>query len=437
MSLTLLVENNPKIESFYSLNLNTWLGLETASKDSSESAIKFLTEHPETRLIIVRAKIGKDQAAKTLLEFRAKNNLKIPIIILGGGKEFAGELQVANSLDLRPVIKMSASALGITAKEMSTKVVPDFYPIPLSVFTTLKKTLTNVFQQVGGHFEILFEKNSAISQDFIFKITRSGVHTVYVDKLDRLEFVNNASLELLASLEVEKLDPDEQITVIDKGVELLAGKLISIGVTQETITLANRNMGLIRDQVRKYPNLSHLVVRLQENKSSYLYLHTQILTYVSVHIIKNIDWGTQEQEDKISFIAFFHDILLENDEQAVIKSNTQLKLSKLPPEKKLLVEKHAQMAGEIVSKFPHAPMSADQIIRQHHGQLNGLGFSEHYGANISPIAIVFIVAEEFTRIILKRELGPFNRNDMLRELKAEFPTMRFNKILDLLTNITF
>ena len=38
---------------------------------------------------------------------------------------------------------------------------------------------------------------------------------------------------------------------------------------------------------------------------SYLFKHTQILTYVCLHIIKHIDWGNAEQEDKISFIAFF------------------------------------------------------------------------------------------------------------------------------------
>src|SRR5690606_12585819 len=137
--------------------------------------------------------------------------------------------------------------------------------------------------------------------------------------------------------------------------------------------------------------------------SSYLFKHTQILTYICLHIIKNIDWGNAEQEEKISFIAFFHDIALEKDEHAEIKTTIELKKANFPLAERQLIEKHAQLAAEFVSKFPHAPMGADQIIRQHHGTLNGIGFSEHWGNNISPISIVFIVAEEFTRIIMKRE----------------------------------
>ena len=173
------------------------------------------------------------------------------------------------------------------------------------------------------------------------------------------------------------------------------------------------------------------------NKTSYLFKHTQILTFIGLHITKNMDWGNAEQENKMSFIAFFHDIVLENDQQAQIKSNLELKKVLMEPTAKILVEKHAQLAAEFVAKFPHAPMGSDQIIRQHHGTLNGVGFSEHYGANVSPVAVVFIVAEEFTRIILKRESGPFDRMEMLRELKEEFPTSRFQKVIDTLQSITF
>jgi hypothetical protein len=63
--------------------------------------------------------------------------------------------------------------------------------------------------------------------------------------------------------------------------------------------------------------------------------------------------------------------------------------------------------------------------------------SEHYGANVSPVAVVFIVAEEFTRIILQHEAGPFDHAKMIRELKEEFPTNRFQKVIETLQTISF
>jgi HD-GYP domain-containing protein (c-di-GMP phosphodiesterase class II) len=442
LSLTLLVESNTKIEGFYKLNLATWLGLQTVSTRKAELALKILSSNSSpVTLIIARYKTDKEETAKLLIDFIKAQGLNIPVIVIGPGQDIPGASgHVSNSLDIKLLIKSCALALNITAKEMSQKTVPDFYPVAISYFSSLKRSVCTVYSQdpsAPGSYLPQFEKQKEINPNEIKQIIDSGVQFLYVDKLDRLEFVSSITSELISTLQDEHLSPDEQITAGDTSIELLSKKLLSIGITDETINLAKKNIDRMRKQAKQSPQLSKLINRLLNNKASYLYQHTQILTYVALHIVKNIDWGTPEQEDKISFISFFHDIVLENDDQAKIKSNLELRNSSLTPPQKQLVEKHAQMAAEFVVKFPHAPMGADQIIRQHHGTLNGVGFSEHYGANISPMAVVFIIAEEFTRIIMQRVQGPFDRNEMLRELKEEFPTKRFEKTLDLLQTITF
>ncbi len=438
MNLTLLVENNPKIESFFKLNLSTWLGLEIATQSKGESALKFLdVNSSQINLIIVRARIGKEATAKLLIDYMATKNLNIPIIIVG---ESSGSLhpQVPNSMDIKLLIKTAANCLGITAKEMMSKVVPDFFPIPIEHFNDIKRPVCHVYvqdQKQPKKYTLCFEKMKDFDMSAINAHVVKGVTHLFVDKLDRLDFVSNITSELVATLKIDDLNEDEQLSATDQSVELLSKKLLNLGITEETISLAKKNIDAIRTNVKKNPKLSKLLDRLLSNKSSYLFKHTQILTYVSLHIIRNIDWGTPEQEDKISFISFFHDIALENDIQCEIKTSNELKRAQLSTEQNSLVERHAQIAAELVSKFPHAPMGSDQIIRQHHGQLNGVGFSDHYGANVSPMAIVFIVAEEFTRIIMKHSSGNMNQDDMLRELKGEFPTSRFSKIIEKLQTL--
>lgn len=438
-----MVENNPKIESFYVLNLSTWLGLEVLAKKKAEFAINLL-ESPEgkdIKLIIVRAIIDKEESAKLLVDYCQKKNLQIPIIEIGPGKEVPGCFaHVPNSLQLKILIQSCARALNITAKDMSGKVVPDRFPIPILYFKVIRRSVCPVYSQDiddPQKYNLRIKANVDFQESLINEMVQEGVTYLYVDKLDRLEFVNNVTTELMTHLESTDISVDEEMTATDKGMELLAKKLTTIGVTEETIKLARKNIDVIKKNVKANPKLAKLIDRLLNNKTSYLYKHTQILSYVGLHIVSNIDWGNEDQEEKILFIAFFHDIVLETDEQAMIKSSLELKKAQMLPAQKALVEKHAQMAAEFVIKFPHAPMGADQIIRQHHGTLNGLGFSEHYGNNVSPMSIVFIVAEEFARIILKREHGPFDRQEMLRELKEEFPTSRFQKIIDLLQSITF
>jgi len=425
------------------LNLSTWLGLDVIAKKKAEFAINLL-ESPEgknIRLIIVRAVIEREESAKNIIEYCQKKNLNIPIIEIGPGKAIPGAFaHVPNSLQLKILIQSAAKALNITARDMSAKVVPDHFPIPIQYFKTIRRSICPVFSQDiddPKKYNLRIKKNEEFDEALINTMIQEGMTHLYVNKLDRLEFVNNVTSELMSMLEGGDMSVDEEISAADKSMELLTKKLMTIGVSEETVGLAKKNMEAIRKNVRTNPKLAKLLDRLLNNKSSYLFKHTQILSYVGLHIVSNIDWGNPEQEEKILFIAFFHDIALETDEQAKIKSSLELKKSPMDPLQKQLVERHAQIAAEFVAKYPHAPMGADQIVRQHHGTLNGLGFSEHFGNNVSPMSIVFIVAEEFTRIILKRETGPFDRAEMLRELKEEFPTSRFQKVIDLLQTITF
>jgi uncharacterized spore protein YtfJ len=150
--------------------------------------------------------------------------------------------------------------------------------------------------------------------------------------------------------------------------------------------------------------------------------------------MRQLDWGTPEQEEKLAFISYFHDIVLPNDKLARIHSKEEMRAANLSPQEKALVEKHAQMAGEIVHRFPKLPMGVDAIIKQHHGQLNGIGFSDHYGANISPVAIVFILSEEVTRLMIDNE-NEFNLFSAVKVLRRKFHTTRFKKIIDAIEKI--
>lgn len=424
------------------LNLATWLGLEVIAKKKAEFAINLLeTDASKIKLIIVRAQIEKEDSARLLVDYVQKKGLSIPIVEIGPGKEIPGCFaHVPNSLQLKILIQSCARALNITAKDMSEKVVPDFFPIPILYFKVIKRSVCPVYSQDiddPKKYNLRLKKLEDFDENVINDLVQEGVTHLFVDKMHRLEFVNDVTSELMTYLSSAELSPDEEVTATDRGIEQLSKKLVTIGVNEETIKLSRKYIDTMKRNVKSSPKLAKLMERLLSNQTSYLFKHTQILTYVGLHIVKNIDWGNPEQEEKMSFIAFFHDIVLETDEQAKIKHPLELKKSNLDPQKKSLVEKHAQMAAEFVIKFPHSPMGADQIIRQHHGMLNGVGFSEHYGANVSPMAVVFIVAEEFTRIILKREAGPFDRNEMLKELKEEFPTSRFQKVIELLQTITF
>lgn len=124
-----------------------------------------------------------------------------------------------------------------------------------------------------------------------------------------------------------------------------------------------------------------------------------------------------------------------SDEQAMIYTEAELKASKLSTKEKEHVSKHAQIAAEIVQKYPHAPMGSDVIIRQHHGVPHGIGFAENFTANLSQMTIVFILAENFVDILIREE-GNFDLNTKINEMRERFSTQRFQKIIDILESLT-
>jgi HD-GYP domain-containing protein (c-di-GMP phosphodiesterase class II) len=433
VALTLLVENNPKIIEIYQLNLQTYVGLELVVANNADEAITELKSNA-FKLIICRAKMGKTEVAESLAQFLSSQKQNIPLFVIGHGiYPQQAHSTLAGSLDVKGVIKGAASALGITAQQMAQKKVDEYF--------SLNKKFLKAIHYPCCPIHIKNEKNEysnlvATNQKLDPQLLRAH-ENVFVHKLDRLHMVNQITAELISLLDDTDLNPDEQIQAGNSNLELISKKLMSIGINEETIQLAKKSMTSLANNTKKYPQLGQLLSRMLANKAGYLYRHTQIVTYVSLHMVKNIDWGTPEQEEKICFISFFHDIALENDVQAKIKNKDELRKSNLDTREKSLVDKHAQLAAELVHKYPHAPMGSDQIIRQHHGMLNGIGFSDHFGANLSPMAIVFVVAEEFTRIIIEQENGPFDTKEMTKRLRTSFPTNRFQKMIDSLEKITF
>ena len=118
----------------------------------------------------------------------------------------------------------------------------------------------------------------------------------------------------------------------------------------------------------------------------------------------------------------------------MISTEAGLKMAEMSDAEKDLVKKHAQIAATLVAQFPRAPMGAEQIIKQHHGMTNGLGFADNFGANLSPLAIVFILAEDFTHEILIKN-NDFNIKLKLAEMRKRYSTQRFQKIINALETL--
>lgn len=441
MKQVLLIEPNVELESLFSLNLRTYVGIDFMCKKKAEYAINaFEKENNQFSLIIMRNKIGAERTAEVMHRFLTENSIEIPLIIIGKSQFVDSDsIKVLSSLlELKPIIQNAAKLLGVTAQDMARLEVPEYFSIPINYFSHLKRSVVDVYEKEisnDSNFNLKFEAMKDLTPELVKNYIAEGVTSLYIKKLDRLKFVNNVTQEIMSKLNEKDLEADDSLILAENNLDLLQMKLTAIGITEETVELAQKSMRNIVGTAKQYPRMGKLMKRLLNNKASYRFKNVQILTYLGQHMMDSIDWGSDEQKEKFAFITFFHDITLETDAQAMILSEAELKNSSLDDREKSLVKKHAQMSAEIVSKYPHAPMGADQIIRQHHGVLNGLGFADSYGANLSPMSIVFILAEDFTKYLILSE-NELKIDKKIEQMRKRYTTQRFQKLIDILEKVT-
>lgn len=433
-NLTLIVEESQELQRFYGLNFKVWVGSQVVFAKNPDEAIEIINNQ-SINLVVAKLKNGNSPCSALILNEIKNKNLNIPLINMGLKKLSDEVINLPSALDIQPLMKASAKCLGVTPQDMAQLAVPEYFEVDVEYFAFLLRSVTDVYMKTqDSNFELFLESLKDYPKELITKISEQHPK-LYVKKNERLKFVTNVTRELAAQIPEFYLNKDEQLSANEMSINLVSEKLKQFGITKETVELSKKNIKNMVESCRRFPTLGNLVQRLLRNRSSYLYKHNQLLMYVCSHLMDHIDWGNEDQKKKITFVCFFHDIVLETDEQAMIYTEKDLKNSDLSDKEKMLVSKHAQLAAELIHKYPNSPMGSDVIIRQHHGVNHGIGFAESFTANLSPMSIVFILAENFVDTLIQKD-GDFDMQEKIREMRDRFSTQRFQKIIDILEGFT-
>lgn len=436
----ILILSNKVIEDVISLNLKTYLNLELDIFGQLADAKGDIEKRPDLKFIIIPGEVEKTSPFQELNQFMSSLDRDIYIVSLGDGPEVDKRwshlkvIPVEQMDDLKSIIKSVANILDISAKDMLNIPLPEYYPIPLHHFYNLLESPSDVFIRIGkgdsSHFIKRILMGDGLDEEVVNRYEKGGVRSLFIKSDQRLNFINKLTERLLAILDSPESTPEEGLKAAETAHETVSENIEVLGITPEIAQMADKAMGVMARQSKDFPKIAGLLKILLSNRSSFRFRHTQITTYLAMAILKNVDWGKKEQYKTLSFVAFFHDIALVSDETCMIHSEEELNNSALSKAEKDIVLKHAQKSAEIIHKYPHMPMGADSIIRQHHGVLNGIGFSESFSGNLSPLTILFIVAEECAHLVLKTEDEKLNKQKIMFGLEQKFKTTRFKKMLE-------
>lgn len=444
MSHAILISNNEVICNLYEINMRAYVATNVTIKEDYESAIALLEHAPDMNAIICINSSEEDGKSILALEdFLIEKNLSIPVIIVSKDKtQFKSKLVVKSKYDIRSILQTMAKILEITAKEMAERPVPKFFPIPIRLIKTMDTTECDIYyrsqnEQLETEYFKIIEENESISEK-IGKYLEEGVKELFVDSEFRLKFINKASEALLNELNSKDVSAEDKVEITSQGHGLVAEEIFeSEEISDEVAKISDTCIKAIHDTVRDVPKMKNLLAMLVANKSDYIYKHSVLATYVANGIISNISWGSKEQQEKVAFALFFHDIFLvpvmrkhpkcTNEEELLFDDNVS-------DEDKEIVLDHAKLAGQLVKTFPKCPMGADMIITQHHGMTGGKGFAVNYKDDISPLSKIMIISEHVASHMLTRlEKGDKtnynNKDEIMAQLMDRYKSHTYKKIV--------
>jgi HD-GYP domain-containing protein (c-di-GMP phosphodiesterase class II)/CheY-like chemotaxis protein len=448
MAQALLISDNEVINGIYSVNFEVYLNCPVTVVDDVVQAKRLLELNPHFDLVITLCMMGGVDSATQVREHLKSHELEAHLIVIGKQSEVveSESLQILPaSYNIRSLMRAAAKILNVTAKEMASLPVPNYYPVSTKLFFHIKTVPCDVFYKVrkGGESEFLLilAKDSKVWPR-IRKYLDEGAVSLYVPAQNRLEFANLASEQIADVLQREELTSEQRLDVLEQGIEAVATEYLdSKKASESVVKLSNVCVKTMTDVVEEVPKLKKLIQSLMTNKSGYLYSHAIMATFVANHIVRKISWGGESHIEKLNFVMFFHDIFLVpiyNKYPEARFEEDLLFSSGLTETEKEIVLTHAQRASDIVKTFPRCPMGADQLILQHHGSTNGSGFAVKYKDDISPLAKVIIISEHFVEEIFRFGDDPersFNKQAVISELKHRYGKSSYTKILETLDSI--
>ncbi len=434
MSQTILVETHEDLKKIFSLNLSTFVGTDVILRRAAEDTMALLKILPEVSLIVCRNKVGEEETAKILHNFIKNEALETSLIVLGECPDIASEVMcLKDPVNWEILVRQAAYILGVTLKEANQKVKSDYIPVGLFYFYDIQKTPCDVYIRIKkGPQEYQYVKRihskDVFDRNDIQKYEDQGLKEFYIPKDYIQYFTTFVTNQLLAKLEREDLTLEDRILTTANSHDIIRETLQNFGLDEASIDLSEASIGSMIKSLKRSPEMASLLKFLFSNKVSYAYQQCHLQALLGHYILSKQSWFKPEHLQVLSFVAFFSDVTLKSIPQMQIASLHDLENSTLTDEERVAVINHARDAAIILETHPTADPYIKTVIKQSHGTRDGVGFNDNPGEELHPLSKIFIIADNFVKILLNPNL-PSNKKDILPLLYGRFTEPSYQSII--------
>ncbi len=383
------------------------IGCNIIQKRNSESGINEIRSQKDILLIITREKMGTDEAYQAIKNEIQNSGLDIPIIC----RTPSTNSQIEHILDESSLDSCISKIMIIIKKrlvELNKKNII-YFPVQAEKFLSIEssKLVCDVYIKIKKNglpdqYIKRLHAGDQLSREEVEKYIKSGLKEFYITENQYTTFINMISIELIKALKNPSFEYLDRFLLNSYAYETTIERLkIFSSIDDITIHLVNESIKATIKAVEKNDALTNYLKHLKASTASFAFFHCYLIALLSEKLAKFFEWNSPQARDKLIYLAFFHDISLDETALCEINTKEEFDTCELPTNKKDLIINHALASSELLSGFKDVPFGLSQLVKEHHGSKSGVGFPDSLSINISPIAMMFIVLEDFSSKLIK------------------------------------
>tara|TARA_R110000868_G_scaffold136049_10_gene348833 strand:+ start:1425 stop:2780 length:1356 start_codon:yes stop_codon:yes gene_type:complete len=408
MGQIILVEDNEAFHELLTLNISTYIGAQVIARKDAAEVTALLSILPDIDAIICKSKIGAEPSAQIILDYLRESLQEVVLIVVGEAPPHQeGELvNVKDPQDWESIVKVCAKILGVTPESVEKKPRPEYVPINLANFYLIDRTPCEIYIRIkksADDFQFVkrFHGGDTFNKQVIKRYEDQGLKHFHVHRDFLKNFTNFVSDHLVLKLDQTDIDSPDMITNLADTFDYASKEILKFGFTSATLQLTETVIGKMVQIVEKSPEMSGLLHRIINSKSSYLYQHSHMTSVIASQCLKELGIGKKDAYNKLAYAAFFQNIsLVEHEDYAKISSYEELEAASLSEADWDMVFNHALEASLLITKNPDAPLGVDEIIKSHHGAPNGKGYTKTNLDSLPGLTRIFVLAADFAKYFL-------------------------------------
>lgn len=401
-----------------SLLLTKSLGVATIIENQKNKIENLIKENKEVKVFIINDQLFDRDSAKEIIKLITNNNPTAQIIARNAS-DYTESILSYNSAD-------NLEMIGTIISKYS-KGKPTGKYIPVSIYKLLNIDPHNlgcdlyikILKNGRDHYVKRLHSTDQFSKKEILKYIELGLKDFFVPEEQYESFINMLSLELLKTYALENKDDLDFFNIHSTTHEVISERIKLFGVDEITRNLVDDFIKSIEQNIKDEKNLAIFINNIKSGNHLYAFTHSYLIAYFSYQLAIHFEWNSDSAKASLTYLAIFHDISFVDMNLARYHSNSELEILSKKQQKEVI--EHADQSAAIIEKFNNIPFGLTQLIREHHGTKDGTGFPDFLSMNVSPMAMMFIVLEEFS-IRLLEKLGKNSKlpeKNFNEELKKE------------------